>query len=837
MADSGSNSPAHNVGVKKTLGRYEILERLFSKGGAETFRARVRGLAGFDRIFAVKCLHTKRQGGWTINDPFLKTARRSAAVVDSHIARVLETDIVDGTAISVTEFIFGIDIERFLQCAELSGDLATGTDETALRWQKIVATIGSEVANGLAALHALTPPFIHGHLSPRNIFISSRASIKITDSGLYRSALLTGDLLPLAPNSHESPEYSEPPKAISPAADVYSLGSILFQLATGEPNRIENGPEETVLSLNTLCPSLAPELGALLEMDPNKRPSAKACAESLRILSKSLSSFAVGPELVALVRSYSVFSGSNPTETTEDCLPAQSILQPQQLDSNTTPPALSSTNVSNISPRPPMIPRPPSSESASDTTASASPQVPSPIPMQSTGTDGITLTRKRRNPTIMSFPVLATPVASGPPTKTAKTNPEPIRQTESNDWATRALAALGDQAGIPMPPIPLINVVPTQPTLPATSEEASLEEGLAHLSLPPLMEVPVQAKIPEIEPDGTFLTESDLEVAWPEDEAQPLSAPNLETHMDLNDFIDTPPLPLSTMIPSSRLTVSEKQTSASEIAPPGDPTRPRLVTIPTHRTAKRTEPHIPVTTETLQNAQRHKHLLFGILGVLCIGGLVGGGAGWLFSAPKKTPQALKRLETQPGSKPIGISLGTPALARKIGNFPASTSEKAAPKGANSNSPEPARKPNGPWVTVPIHSTPEGAMIWLGEKERGKTPLTIKERSGVAKLVLIKEGFISVKKTVQLTNDARLEETLAAVTPPLEGAARFRVECVTRGKYPIVVDGQETGILCPFSKMRVPPGLHRIGILIPNTGAVREKEITLQKGVRSVSFPE
>lgn len=129
------------------------------------------------------------------------------------------------------------------------------------------------------------------------------------------------------------------------------------------------------------------------------------------------------------------------------------------------------------------------------------------------------------------------------------------------------------------------------------------------------------------------------------------------------------------------------------------------------------------------------------------------------------------------------------------------------------------------------------MVWLGGKEQGKTPLSIKERSGAATFVLVKEGFGTVKMNLQLADGGRYEKVLSAVNPPMEGDARFRAECVTRGKFPIIVDGQETGILCPFSKMRVTPGMHRIGILIPSTGAIREKEITLHKGVRSVSFPE
>jgi hypothetical protein len=83
--------------------------------------------------------------------------------------------------------------------------------------------------------------------------------------------------------------------------------------------------------------------------------------------------------------------------------------------------------------------------------------------------------------------------------------------------------------------------------------------------------------------------------------------------------------------------------------------------------------------------------------------------------------------------------------------------------------------------------------------------------------------------------AKVSKELVAVAPPMTGDARFRAECITRGKLPIVVDGKETGILCPFTKLRVEPGVHKIGLFVPALGQVHEKEVTLHPGVRSIVF--
>jgi len=139
------------------------------------------------------------------------------------------------------------------------------------------------------------------------------------------------------------------------------------------------------------------------------------------------------------------------------------------------------------------------------------------------------------------------------------------------------------------------------------------------------------------------------------------------------------------------------------------------------------------------------------------------------------------------------------------------------------------------ISVPIASEPDGAMVWIDGEERGKTPCTVKLKPGSARLALVHAGYLSSQSSIDVREDAKVDATLKPVSPPTEGDARFRAECKTEGKLPIVVDGKETGILCPYSKMRVEPGSHTIGVLVPSTGKVHDKEITLSAGVRSINF--
>ena len=129
------------------------------------------------------------------------------------------------------------------------------------------------------------------------------------------------------------------------------------------------------------------------------------------------------------------------------------------------------------------------------------------------------------------------------------------------------------------------------------------------------------------------------------------------------------------------------------------------------------------------------------------------------------------------------------------------------------------------------------MVWIDGEERGKTPCTVKLKPGSARLVLVHAGYLASQSAIDVREGAEVDVTLRAIEPPTEGEARFRAECKTQGKLPILVDGKETGILCPYSKMRVEPGTPTIGVLVPSTGRVHMKEIALSAGVRSINFAD
>jgi len=116
---------------------------------------------------------------------------------------------------------------------------------------------------------------------------------------------------------------------------------------------------------------------------------------------------------------------------------------------------------------------------------------------------------------------------------------------------------------------------------------------------------------------------------------------------------------------------------------------------------------------------------------------------------------------------------------------------------------------GKLATLSVASQPVGASVWINGKERGRTPVQVKLQSSSAHVVLVLAGYASATIDVTVAEGARVSKELLAVEPPLTGDARFRAECTTQGKLPIVVDGKETGVMCPSPSCAWTPAYTRL----------------------------
>jgi hypothetical protein len=137
--------------------------------------------------------------------------------------------------------------------------------------------------------------------------------------------------------------------------------------------------------------------------------------------------------------------------------------------------------------------------------------------------------------------------------------------------------------------------------------------------------------------------------------------------------------------------------------------------------------------------------------------------------------------------------------------------------------------------VALSSEPPGAAIWVDGKELGKTPSTAKLPAGAKQVRLVRVGYRSATAKLGSATGAALSLPLEPTVAAPWGKAIVVVTCKTRGKLPVLVDGAETGLLCPSPRLGLQPGQHEIGILDPASGEVEKQALELRVGARYVRF--
>ncbi len=133
----------------------------------------------------------------------------------------------------------------------------------------------------------------------------------------------------------------------------------------------------------------------------------------------------------------------------------------------------------------------------------------------------------------------------------------------------------------------------------------------------------------------------------------------------------------------------------------------------------------------------------------------------------------------------------------------------------------------------VDTQPHGASVWVDGVWRGKTPLDVLVGSGGKGLALVAAGYHIFRDTFDAREGAILRHALVPAVGPVRGDAFLNVSCRTQGKYPVFIDGVETGLLCPASRVPVSAGTHRVGVLVPAERGLVATEIAAPTGPKPV----
>lgn len=284
------------------LGRYAITGKIATGGMATVYRGRLEGQGGFAREFAIKVVHPHLAAAEGFRERFYDEARVASRVSHPNVVATIDSDSDHGYHFLVLELIDGITL-RQLQLTGQERTTAMGEGPYRLEAGE-AARVVCDAARGLHAVHTVVDEsgealeVVHRDLSPHNLMLDTTGRTVLIDLGLAKARgqlghTQTGVLCGKLP--YMSPEQSriEPLDARS---DVFSLGSVLFELATGvppfgddhTPNTLENLRRCDAVRLNEqLVDVRIPDwlnqiILTCLRADPDERyPSAEALALAL----------------------------------------------------------------------------------------------------------------------------------------------------------------------------------------------------------------------------------------------------------------------------------------------------------------------------------------------------------------------------------------------------------------------------------------------------------------------------------------------------------------------------------------------------------------------------
>jgi serine/threonine-protein kinase len=240
------------------LSRYRLVEEIGKGGMAVVYRGEDTTLK---REVAVKVLHSFLADKDECRQRFQREARVVAKLRHENILEIFDYSGLDSKdSFIVTEFIHGRTLSEFLQDFEVTVP-------------EIGALIVAEICR--AVVHAHESAVIHRDIKPENVMIRRDGVLKLTDFGIAQiidtqKLTLTGQLL-------GSPAYMAPEMVLGGQVDfrtdVFSLGVMLYRLATGELPFVGKNPHEVLKKIaesehlppSMACPAVSRDLEAIIE--------------------------------------------------------------------------------------------------------------------------------------------------------------------------------------------------------------------------------------------------------------------------------------------------------------------------------------------------------------------------------------------------------------------------------------------------------------------------------------------------------------------------------------------------------------------------------------------
>jgi HAMP domain-containing protein len=202
------------------LGERYVIEKILGQGGMGlVLKAKDQQL---DEDVALKVIRAEFSQDPTFLDQLKLEIKLARKISHKHVLRTHDFGEIDGIPFVSMEYLKGITLKQLV-------------DDRGALPQPLILRIGRQVAEGLEAAHAVG--VVHRDVKPLNVMFDARGDAKLMDFGLAAPAAAQGT--DAQGQIYGTPRYMAPEQVrgeqVDPRTDLYALGCVLYELATGEP--------------------------------------------------------------------------------------------------------------------------------------------------------------------------------------------------------------------------------------------------------------------------------------------------------------------------------------------------------------------------------------------------------------------------------------------------------------------------------------------------------------------------------------------------------------------------------------------------------------------------